>query len=568
MNENNHNKEIQHQSIWNNLKKKVSIIWYFICLNSIQFGLDFGILLTSSIVSTYSYDDKTDQILITFQPNSFGLNQESAFASILSIVIQLVIGSMSDNSHYKKGKRRIFVVVGCIIYVSFLVIYLLMMILIYFTLKDNLNGSQTTTPLLKLLLISFTSLLIPLAIAFSNIMRVSYRAYILDEFDSEYQTSVYTMASFVSGFARLCVGISQLIMWSVFISKFNDNSTTELSDILVFCFKWQIGYIGISILLMPLCIYLFCKFAKETHFENDVDNNVYEDIINSSKIKRNSSNNYMKSFCKCCCKCSTSIPKYFKQTKQDIKSLFKNSDWSLRIIILFTTIGWFYFYLSCYYHDGNLMSLTVSKEGNQWKRSYIIIIDNIIQSLMMIIGSVIMFISKKNSKYHCTFIFILTTFSCLLFYAVQDDFIDGNGWQQFINYILSSIPMMLSSLLLAYLYSLPYAFLRDVVNESKFGVSVGIIYVVNSIISVISITFSSILKTSLCSSDIHCKNNEGFVLPSTIKTIVAYPIIFGLFGILISRLLPHIKQDGEVIRYNQQMNFEILDEEISKEHEN
>ena len=69
MNENNHNKEIQHQSIWNNLKKKVSIIWYFICLNSIQFGLDFGILLTSSIVSTYSYDDKTDQILITFQPN-------------------------------------------------------------------------------------------------------------------------------------------------------------------------------------------------------------------------------------------------------------------------------------------------------------------------------------------------------------------------------------------------------------------------------------------------------------------------------------------------------------------
>ena len=183
---------------------------YYIWLNIIQFALEFGMMTTAGNTLFHMYDMLSD----IHENHSIVYIGHLLVASIF----QFICGVLSDNCKSKEGRRRPFMKLGCFIFIvgQFISFFIILSTGIKRSLENNekyVKGNDI--PMIQK--VSFAIYVVGsyIAVIGIGIMRIAYRSYILDEFDSELQNKIFTMASIVTGCSRifcyLLIGLVSII---------------------------------------------------------------------------------------------------------------------------------------------------------------------------------------------------------------------------------------------------------------------------------------------------------------------------------------------------------------------
>ena len=522
------NKEKPNRSKFQSFLNDIKTGIYYMAINSIQYGLEVAYLSIStlpiSVLFGYQFTDFSD---------TYNLFDDKKYFPIICLFIQLIVGAWSDRCEFKYGKRRVFVVVGCIFFELFYLGCFVTMLCAY-TYHNNSSDKVTMKEDFETFQIIY-DIFYCLSLIASSVMRVSYRSFLLDEFDSVYQISVYTVSPLLSGFARLSAALVQSIIWGIFrdLQK-NDHSSSEKErDLHSYFPMCYLVLQGIALIIVPLCVVIFIKKAKETHYEDSIS---FNETLKSVWIEKKEETKQ---------KFYHTIWIRLKTIVKDIISIFKYNTFSYISILSFTFIGWCCYYCIQSYHDIYLNFICIGVNYNKIEGvDYIMFVDNFTRSTIMIISSLIIFKTKKNSTRHCSILLFFCGLSCGFFYFIQNDVIN-NPNKQIPYYFASLTPMLFISFFISYLYCLPYALLRDVIPRNHFGVSVGMVYSNISLASLLSSLFSETLFKKLYQDIQH--QSGPIDLFSSIKSSVPYPVVLCIIGAVTSKLLISVKHDGDII---------------------
>ena len=255
---------------------------YFSAINFIQFGIDFFYISNISSIQSliyYNWKESTEFL--------HGINTTDLSLTIFTgIFTQLIIGSWSDKCSNKWGKRRIFMAIGTIIAIVFQLLSFVLLFVPLSEIQSAFSNSTNSTTLseegsmkktiffILFILTRFTSIGL-------NMIQVGYRAFILDEFDSEFQLQVYTLSTVNTAGSKFFHSILYVIIAAIVSGIYGSDNPAETSNsseglhseafnnkegmIPYYFFPIQI----LSILILVVAMIVFWYFANETRLESE-----------------------------------------------------------------------------------------------------------------------------------------------------------------------------------------------------------------------------------------------------------------------------------------------------------
>ena len=351
---------------------------HFIFLNFVFFAIELSQVVTggSTLFRMYDIFHKNEYYSLWF-----------AFHPLIAFIIQMIVGSLSDYCTYKKGRRRIFLSIGCIISCVSLLVSVCMLIWGYTVEIDDQSDDNYEIN------ITICNIIFALA-SYGNVigysfMKVAYRAFILDEFDSDYQYKVYTMSSLAISISRIVVSsagfICAIVIYSLQSNDDRDNCTQQIT--IYFC----IMQLFCIVCLIVTTIH-FDKIALETPIETiDFKD---DDETTEDRHSSNQSGNKARKICK-------SIWSTLKTDNTQLLSIF--------IVMLFG-------YLAKYSIDYSGTNIIVvgaglNRDEDVLNKMLYISITFFISSLVMMISCFLMFLFKN----HMTTPFFFTFFFTFIF---------------------------------------------------------------------------------------------------------------------------------------------------------
>ena len=299
-------------------------------------------------------------------------------------------------------------------------------------------------------------------------MSVAFRAYILDEFDSDFQTKIFTMSSIQTGLARigcyllLAIGTGFVWIFSDYDKSNNDQNTNEYFTENMLIVDILIQFIGIVIAIATVII--FYRTANEITIGNySEEKNKSEETSlleqpNFANRQKRSGKSEMKSI----------LDTVFK-------TIFTNNH-SLLSIFIATMIGYI-----CRY--------SIHSRGSQitfdtFFRDEILFHESIAHTLYHVVDSIIMILfcfflySCVNQGMHrsltITYTFAMAIMPLMyLMKLLPESSTEYYHDSRNIGILIgSTIPMVSNELIFAHLNCLPFCVIRNTVKDKHFGVSV------------------------------------------------------------------------------------------------
>ena len=246
---------------------------YFFLVNLIQLGIEFAYIIPIGRLFFLEYNDTRNTIQ---QNQTFSTAVKMTIGPIVGFIVQIIIGALSDSTTFSYGRRRPYMLIGLVIWFvgSFIIVCSSIYPIIFFESRGSDQGFEG---------LNFGYLKIPGLMASDifyifgtffwtigiNMIQISYRSYLLDEFDDIYQNQVNLLSSFMSGLAQiLYFGISSVA--TVLVKKPTDGLTNAdiMQDLDFLTPRLLAGFIFycVSIVILPLCVWLFCSITKETPY--------------------------------------------------------------------------------------------------------------------------------------------------------------------------------------------------------------------------------------------------------------------------------------------------------------
>ena len=414
---------------------------YFFLINLIQFGIDFYYTANIGVISSFIYSDWKEDT---------GLNFESDLSATIfvGLLTQLIIGAISDRCTSKFGRRRIFMAIGTVIAI---VSQFLSICLMFVPMKEieninspneisNGNSMRHGTFWLLFALARITSIGI-------NMIQVGYRAFILDEFDAEYQLKVYslsalqmTLSQFVYSFLYLFISVIVFAKFNSYEieSSYSDNFHEDKAKLPYYFLPIQI--LSIPILLVTMI--LFWKSANETK---------YDGVEKEKKL-----------FSKC------------KGVGKDICNVCGSKQPMLYFLFLIVLFGWICYYSAKDKSEQMIHEITFSNcsEFGEMMQHAII---QFITSICGVLFGIIVYKASNKIERLMLYGFGICGLSMFLYFIQPEQKYDKECLKEFGNWPvwIYMLPQCILPILICFLNSLPYAMLRTVSNPEKFGVSVG-----------------------------------------------------------------------------------------------
>lgn len=468
---------------------------YFFVVNIIEFGVEFVQLITTK--QSFSTIFRKDT---TIDPLTFTYTKDYIITPEYAILIQIVIGAISDRFCSKYGKRRVFVVFGCICFEIFYFVCFLSTTIAYIYVSQ-IHSFDESLSLDEDTIIYSLNIVYHLFSTFSfislNIMRIAYRAFILDEFDSQFQMKVYTMSAVASGSARLLFSIISLILSFINVYAYDKINPIHFPIVHIIL---QL----LSLIVIPLCTLLFWKHADETSsldfdettsFTSSI--NEKSSLFNSIKIsqqlmksqqlrvsrRRYISNelnqqNEMKKTEKFQLK---ELIKYIKEIIQDIWKMIISSKVDFRIIFFVAYLGWFcVFSLS---EHSILLSLLLMANCSTAEITLSNSFVKLAEALTILITCIVMFIIKQKKLYRSfvvSFLIAAVSFCTVFLVTGKEELKCFQGMENW-TLLFTNITLIVHAIIYPHLMSLPYSLLRNTIIVDKFGLATSLINAANSL---------------------------------------------------------------------------------------
>ncbi|EDR27152.1 hypothetical protein EDI_107340 [Entamoeba dispar SAW760] len=411
------------------MKNTLKMYLYFVLVSLVQFGIEFA----------YNVPISTLFFISDLSPIQFNQNAHTSIkmtvGPVIGLFVQIIIGALSDHATFNMGRRRPFMLIGlgvwllgAIIIVCSSIYPILFISCIDSSSENILTNGYITSDIFYV--IGFVIWTIGI-----NMIQLSYRSFILDEFDSKNQNQVNLMSSLMTGLAQiLFYGISSIICIS--FNDFNERNNDSLNHHIKYMNIRLITVFSLyvlSIIILPICVWVFCHFAKETTFMSGGESPLYH-------IK-----NIWKSF------------------------ISMNKNMYLILIVVF--FGW--------------ISWTPMKENTQLlyntylfyhiNDSFVFYnFNKLLFAITLSITSLVLFFINRIPEI-TLFIFNLIAFCTSILYYIpihSNEHIDSFDP---LAYCVSLIPLLSAALVYCQLNATPYALTRSVVEPDKFGFFLGIV---------------------------------------------------------------------------------------------
>ena len=446
-------------------KKSLNTHLYYIKLNLIHFAIEFAQMTTVGDFLFFILKDCCE----TFQ--NLNLLKIIVVVLIFGSFTQIFIGAKSDHSKNPFGRRRPYIVTGCILFSFFHFLSILFMIIETATRNNNNNNDNISS--YTWCFVCFSTI----STVFLNYMKVAFRAYMLDEFDSEYQLKVFTWSSMAVSVARFVMTLCLLIGMIIIIGPLLGDSSQEVGfdqsqSLLIFFIVMQC----VALILVIVMTIVFCCVAHETPIvdENMIDENENnQDTMKKMKIAIQSSIKNLGSSCK------KGIFDFW-----DTVMMLKN----VNLLSLFVAVMFGHLCRYSIILRGEQMVFRVGFHsiGNDGNSLDVSLMTNaffqFIVSICMIIVSAILFRSKDSKITSWVVFYFVEAFAlCSMFFIkIVNDDSKSDALKKFVCSI-SILPLLYPELTYTHLNRFPYSSLRNIVDQNKFGVSVGFVYLAHII---------------------------------------------------------------------------------------
>ena len=547
---------------------------YYFFVNFIQIGIEWCMMTSIGQTISFLLSTASDNIQTFFPYDS-----ETLHYPIIGALIQIFIGALSDQSKHQKGKRRWVVLLGFVIYMIFQLVVVVLMVLgigmhgKHFTVDDEINASEEFTKQ-KFYGVRYCLIIVSFLCSIGlNIMQIGYRGFLLDEFDVQYQTKAYVMSSFASGIARFLFSGITLIIVGLFAA------VKKPEDVIEDMYSAYYLVIQIfSLFVMSISMFVFYVCAKEIpseengtilSIENFLDstdllstlsqstnqntpaNQINQSIQNNAESTTNTLEKETQKKKK---QCLPSGKEYFKDLWNGTKELFLHvTDHKLISIYVIVLIGWYSYYTTKDRTD-NIYYKALFETYNGYKEIILHQSINLLISVIMIIFSIVMILTNKWIDTTVSFSYGITALSMVVYFIqivdnsyVSNDSHDVNDsneqlpWLQIIFYLL---PMICTSTIYCHLNCLPYATLRSIVPEQRFGLALGFLHFFIScgefggqIVSIgDSIIYSDVKEYDNNNlNEIDKFSNQRYIYRRNVSHIL-YSFCMCLFMVLVTRL--------------------------------
>ncbi|EDR23297.1 hypothetical protein, conserved [Entamoeba dispar SAW760] len=401
----------------------LKLVIYFFLVNSVQFSIEFSYNIP--IINLFfinNYSSLTDE---SIQYDSLAHSViKMTIGPIIGFFLQPIIGALSDHASFSYGRRRPIMILGLGIWFigSFGTLISSIYPLLPVTLKtinvNELNGLSLCDGL-------FVIFQIIVAIGI-NLIQVSYRSFVLDQFDWIDQTRVTLIGSVMLGLGNIIYyGITSIICL-IYLTQPNHDKIFLTKARLITTFWLNV----ISLFVMPITVYLFCHFVNESPYP---------------------SGNIL-----------------FKEHIQNIWTSIKHINKNMCLILIVVFVGWF--------------AWTPIKENTQLYFMYYVFEDKqdlsflyfnfnrLLFGITVVITGLILFIINKKPILTMFSFNIITGLCAIIYYIPRSSFKNDT-----LQYFVSLLPLIFSGLCYCQLTSLPYALTRKVVKTDDFGFFVGLV---------------------------------------------------------------------------------------------
>ena len=417
---------------------------FYILVNILQFAIIFDNMFRIGRlfeIVTRLKEEQTNNEMIIYE-EWFDIVIKIVLFPIISCIILVFIGAISDNWPSKRGRRTSIMRWALIPYIIACIIYLTGAIHPVLYLWGN-EESVNNDKLFKLgyslhkiawILDSFGGILIDMM----------FRSFILDEFDTSQQDKVNLVRSFMTGLAYfIWYGILSIFGMSTFHWEKNEMNGMENNETI-----HKVGslvmYFGsvIADTIFVVCVIIFDRISGEQKYEAE--------IYGDQSLSRWESVKYS-----------------FQNVVNGIKSI-DFGVFSVFLIVFFGWIDWDLFTTPIISMERNYL---YPGNNNLDTRVLVCSLNYTIVGLLVMIEAVILYKTKWRLDKFTVLSYGVCTLTSICYIFLKPDDNNEHTWR---NYFLSSIPLFSASMILTALKSFPYSLMRDTVPRNKHGVTMGI----------------------------------------------------------------------------------------------
>ena len=177
---------------------------------------------------------------------------------ILGFIVQFICGTISDDYELPFGRRKFFILIGGIVWTIGRIIAVCSSIYPISLRWKEVFSSERSDLIASEVFYIIGYLLYTIGI---NMIQVSYRAFILDTFDNQFQTQVWTINSLNCQLSRFaCYSIKNVISFVMRETEILDSKRIAIVNI---CLE------VIPLTVIPLIVGIFCWKVKEQPYLSD-----------------------------------------------------------------------------------------------------------------------------------------------------------------------------------------------------------------------------------------------------------------------------------------------------------
>ena len=431
-------------------KKFKGELRYFLLLNLIQFGIELDrsskiSTLITVLLKSHLPEDSNE---INVDNHLFYLIIDVITRRLLSSLVGLIVGSISDHWTSRYGRRNFFMLIALIPFILGTIFLALSGIYPLQILESDGNETITTGPTWITLILYCIGFLL-WTIGFTTIS-VMYRSFLLDQFDTSQQNRLNLIKTFYTGLAWILnYGILMIFTLSTF--HYNHQSSESLEDITrmrqIGC-ALEYSLCLFSAISLVIGVLLFTYVAQEPQYIPSAINNGDTPQTKKEAIKY----------------CFTNIINGFKSMDASV--------FSILVVVFF---GWFN-----YRSYSERMEETYSDKlfpgiNHVDTRYLMLMVNSTIQGIILVILSSILYIWDNFMDKFTIISFFINGLVAIMYYFVESMEENGNDKQLMIkNYFLTAIPTFFSTMIYCGMKTFPYSLLREFGERERYGVLMGI----------------------------------------------------------------------------------------------